>query len=808
MKITVLKYYKNLPYTRILLWMPGGSVVENKKELGFAHFSEHFMFKMNVNGVKPAEFVESLGGYINAFTSHDYMAMDITVLNKYVRKTVNYLEQLYKKELDSVDEKDFMEERKVVIEEMFMYDDEPMENLYIELMKKLFPSHPYSQRVIGEEDVLNSGTKKDLSEFFKKKMLANPFLVLTGGFNEKIEMDLPISGYKQTIPKSQEIKKEHFQLTHNQTKDYFIAGWKIFDNNLKNYAILKLMYSILYTIDGAEFFNELVYEKQIFDSINLSILFSTHGLSFIHSAVFSPEKEQKRIKEWLKIWNNYIFTQNEVSMAREVIFSSEHFDSETESSIGESMAKSFVRFGDEWKVEKELFYHLLHLTADDLNDFKLKYLQPKDVVLGISTVKNSKFKFDFSTELKPIKSIEKEKFINLQNNGVKTTAFIRSDSQFISLHLLKRAGVSFENNNKSGLMTLMMETLSTSTKSMDKKEMEKFLDKYGITLSTLNGNNTNGIKLKVRDVFFDEALNLLEDLFENPLKEEDFEKEKRYMLSSLSMKKDNPFALLNEQIRKTLFNGTNYENPSSGTIETISKINFDDIKTAKNKFLSTNHWGIGLSGCLSKEIIDKINSKFIFTPIISKKPEKLLKKTFNNKVIKVKVPGKNQIYLSKIFQIPDIYHPDFEKIKFLEQLLTGQKSVLFTKLREENGLVYSVDMTAMGGLIGGFAGFVAITSPQKTQKVMEKIDESIESLKKGEFSLKYLDETKSAIEFQLAKSFVKNDYHSFNMALEQSLDFPYLQYQKYIDLVKSMTKESIMEFASKIFDDGFWVISE
>ncbi len=808
MKIKVLKHYKNLPYTRILLWMPGGSVVENEKELGFAHFSEHFMFKMEVDGVKPAEFVESLGGYINAFTSHDYMAMDITVLNKDVKQTVKYLEKLYQKELSSVPDRDFIEERKVVIEEMFMYDDEPMENLYVTLMKKLFPNHPYSRRVIGEENVLNAGTKKDLSNFFKKKMLAKPFLVLAGGFDEEIEMNLEISNLDFEIKQSTEIKKEHFKLSHNQTKDYFIAGWKIPGNDLKNYAILKLMYSILYTIDGALFFNEIVYEKQIFDSLNLSILFSKHGTSFIHSGVFSPKNEKKRVKDWLKIWNNYVFTQNEVSMAREVIFSAEHFDSETESSVAESMAKSFSQFGDAWKTEKELFYHVLHLTAKDLNEFKSKYLQTKDVVMGISTVKKSKFEFDFSTEFKSIPKIENEKFIKLKKAGLKTGAFLRQDSQFISLHLLKRAGVSFENRKKSGLMSLMTETLSTSTKSMNKQEMEKFLDKYGITLSTLNGNNTNGIKIKVRDVFFEETLNLLTDLFENPLKEEDFEKEKRYMLSSLSMKQDSPFALLNEAIRKTLFKGTNYENPASGTIKTVQNITFEDVKNAKNKFLTTNHWGIGLSGCVSREIIEKINNKFSFKPKTSKKPQKVKKKIFNEKIIEVPVPGKNQVYLSKIFQIPDIYHPDFEKIKFLEQLLTGQKSVLFTKLREENGLVYSVDMTAMGGLVGGYAGFVAITSPQKTQKVMEKINESIESLKRGEFSKEYLEETKSAVEFQLAKSFVKNDYHSFNLSLEQALDFPYLNYQKYINLVKSTTKESIMQFANEIFDDGFWVVSK
>jgi zinc protease len=132
---------------------------------GFAHLFEHLMFKGTAN-VKPESmdrFTEDVGGYNNAYTADD-------ITNYYEIVPSNHLERLLWAEADrmanlTVDQPNFVTERKVVIGE---YDQSILSSPYgmlYELANGAYTKHPYLRGVIGNPDQLNAASLADVIAF-------------------------------------------------------------------------------------------------------------------------------------------------------------------------------------------------------------------------------------------------------------------------------------------------------------------------------------------------------------------------------------------------------------------------------------------------------------------------------------------------------------------------------------------------------------------------------------------------------------------------------------------------------------------
>ncbi len=789
--------------------MEGGSSLENDMELGYAHFAEHLLFKLRFRGEGIGEYIESLGGYSNAYTSHDDVVVEISVMNEHVEAVLEFLEGIFSQDFSDIPEKDFSEELGVVLEEMLMYEDEPTENLFHALMENSFTGHPYGRKIIGTTESLKNSSIDSLNRFYREKLIVCPFLVVVGGFEGDITFNLEC----RDKPSPEIIEKwpvdNRVLLRHDQEKDYFMAGWKLPVEDGRMAALNKLIYTISYGMDGGRLYNELVYENPVFDNFSFTLAGGRYGTFFLQTAAFSPLREKRRLEKWQKEWDSLHFNQFEVAKAKEVILSSRYFSSEGIGDEPYRLGKSYVMYGDPHRLERDYFYHLFHFTAKELNAFKEEHLGVDKAVLGMAMPKKSKFTFtDLITHETP-EHQPSETFVRKKKRGVSASAFIREDSSFLSLYLLKKAGVMAEKPGREGGFSLFLESLCCSAEGMTRDETEAYLDRFGITLAPMMGNNTGGFKLKVRDSFVNEAMEILKRTLQNPLKEEDFNQEKQFAISNSSLKREDPLYRMKERIHQTLFPGTPYCHLIGGTEESLSSTTFDDVREIGNNYFSRNNWAVGISGSISRNEMENITSYLSEKPI--KKGPSLKQKEpiiLGDKVEKLVVPGRKQLYISRVFHGPDIHNNDFEPVRFMEQFLMGQNSPYFQELREENGLVYSLDLWGMGGLTGGYIAFTAITSPEKQNQVMDGINKVVETLHQGSFNENLLDEMKNSTKFQHAQSVVRNDYHAFNLALEEALDFPKRHYLDYPEMVDAMNREKIMELSEKYLSDGLWIISE
>jgi len=125
-----------------------GSRDETLEVSGVSHFLEHMVFKgtprRSADDVN-REFDE-IGAHYNAFTSEESTVYYAAVLPEYQRPCVELLADIMR---PSLREEDFEMEKKVILEEIQMYADQPPFGMEDRIKELHYGNHPLAHRVLG-----------------------------------------------------------------------------------------------------------------------------------------------------------------------------------------------------------------------------------------------------------------------------------------------------------------------------------------------------------------------------------------------------------------------------------------------------------------------------------------------------------------------------------------------------------------------------------------------------------------------------------------------------------------------------------
>ncbi|HSQ75166.1 MAG TPA: pitrilysin family protein, partial [Bacteroidota bacterium] len=143
---------ENIPHVRsvsIGIWANVGSRDEGPSQNGISHFLEHMVFKgtRNRNVREIAQSLESLGGYLNAFTTKEQTCFYARVLDSDIGQAMDVLADIV---LNATFEKREMEKEKlVVIEELKNSEDDPEDIIHDYFERSIFPEHSLGYPIIG-----------------------------------------------------------------------------------------------------------------------------------------------------------------------------------------------------------------------------------------------------------------------------------------------------------------------------------------------------------------------------------------------------------------------------------------------------------------------------------------------------------------------------------------------------------------------------------------------------------------------------------------------------------------------------------
>ncbi len=180
-------------------WIGTGSRLEEKEDAGISHMIEHILFKgtKKRTAKQIAESIESLGGQLNAFTSKEYTCYYARVLDEHLPLAIDVLSDMYFSSLFRTE--DIEREKKVIQEEIRMYEDTPDEIIHDLFSQTIWDGHPLGRPVIGTRESVSGLTKEKILAFYQRYYNpSNLVLAFAGNLRHEQVLELVEANFSES----------------------------------------------------------------------------------------------------------------------------------------------------------------------------------------------------------------------------------------------------------------------------------------------------------------------------------------------------------------------------------------------------------------------------------------------------------------------------------------------------------------------------------------------------------------------------------------------------------------------------------
>jgi predicted Zn-dependent peptidase len=162
-------------------WAGTGSRDEPEVVAGASHFLEHLLFKGTPtrSAQDIAEAVEAVGGEMNAFTTKEYTAYYIRILDESLELALDILSDVVWSPAFRPDEVDC--ERQVILEEIRMHEDTPDDLVHSVFAEALFPNLTIGREVLGRDETIEGMSRDEIAGFHAEHYKSGNIVVAAAG---------------------------------------------------------------------------------------------------------------------------------------------------------------------------------------------------------------------------------------------------------------------------------------------------------------------------------------------------------------------------------------------------------------------------------------------------------------------------------------------------------------------------------------------------------------------------------------------------------------------------------------------------
>lgn len=145
-----------------------GARDESDELAGVSHFLEHMLFKGTPSrtAADVNRELDEMGGRSNAFTSEEMTVYYAVVLPELQTRAVDLLTDILR---PSLREDDFATEKKVILEEIKMYEDAPPYGIDEKCREIFFQDHPLARSVLGGTESVQALSADQMRGYFERR---------------------------------------------------------------------------------------------------------------------------------------------------------------------------------------------------------------------------------------------------------------------------------------------------------------------------------------------------------------------------------------------------------------------------------------------------------------------------------------------------------------------------------------------------------------------------------------------------------------------------------------------------------------
>jgi predicted Zn-dependent peptidase len=163
------------------IWVNVGSRDETPAVAGASHFLEHLLFKGTTRhtALEISATIEAVGGEMNAFTSKEYTCFYARVIDTDLPMAIDVVSDLITSSIVSALDVDA--ERKVVLEEIAMRDDDPSDLVHDLYAETYYGDTQLGRPILGTIKSIKDMTRSSVFNYYKKKYLPQDLVVAVAG---------------------------------------------------------------------------------------------------------------------------------------------------------------------------------------------------------------------------------------------------------------------------------------------------------------------------------------------------------------------------------------------------------------------------------------------------------------------------------------------------------------------------------------------------------------------------------------------------------------------------------------------------
>lgn len=823
LKIIVAKDKSN-PIISLQLYVKVGSVHESDDESGFSHLMEHLVFKSTNNfpDNKIMEKASFLGANINAYTEYDSTCHYLTLPSKYIEEGLELLSELAMQANFTDDE--FETEKKVVIEELKQYANDPEEDFVEKIPLYCFEKSPFHNPIIGHLDNLEKATPQDLREFYKKYYRANNcFLVVSGDFkfksiksivskyfgkwsaNNNLENEDKANTYKQGFSTHTVINEElsqellAFVIPEISEKSKEGLGLSLIT---KGFAIGK----------NSRLYKRLYTKEQLVTSIQVqSIAGHYDGVSIIMIVPKSNSCLEEICEIFLEEFNKmkaHGLTYEELRKIRVEQDHSWKYAFEYVENLGSVLGIEELDSGYEDILKYPV--RLASLDIQSLLDIANNYYNIDNLKIMHLGTKNhfldkieKKFK-DMVNE--QITTNEKNNYSEYTcSSGLKLIMKKVVGKPTVGISLTRRISQLCEPAEMRGINFFTLALMQYGTNKYTHEELVDYCNERGINLNVHNGIETSGFKIKCFSEYISESLELIAEVIKEPqFPIQHLNNLKQSVRSSLRRTHDFPTKEAVKKFNQFLFGRHSNIISKTGELSDITKITRKRINSWHKEFLDLSKMSLVVIGDIHFDNIIRIVEKtFSFTSYYSSIEEKAL----------FTIPHKHRQIFDYDNDQSTIHIGGFAcnaldyrlNVGFhvLSQIIGGEiNSRLFTELRERLGVAYSTgfDFTALSE-VGFFANY-AIVDRNREEEAINAIRKIMNDVIKNNVTKEELVLTKNFIGGQRLLDDESVMSQASSLGILSTLGYNYDFYLDREKRLQAVNFEDIAEIASTYFTNN------
>lgn len=400
------------------------------------------------------------------------------------------------------------------------------------------------------------------------------------------------------------------------------------------------------------------------------------------------------------------------------------------------------------------------------------------------------------------------------SNGITVLARSNFNSPSISMGGYLPAGAIFESDEKLGLADFVSTSLMRGTQTRNFDQIYNELESVGASMGFDSGvHNTNfGGRALVEDLPL--LLQLLAESLQTPtFPNDEVERLRAQLLTGLALRAQDTSEMSSLVFEEILYENHPYGRPNDGFVETIQSITRDDMENFHRLFFGPRGMVIAIVGAIQpKQAVEAVEKFFGAWQVEGQKEADVLpslkpiKKTVKRHHT---IEEKSQSDLVIGTLAPTRKSDDYMAASLGNSVLGqfGMMGRIGNVVREKSGLAYYAYSSLNSGIGPGSWEVNAGVNPKNLNKAIDLVEKELKKFVKQGVTKNELEDSQANYIGRLPLSLESNggvvsailNIHRYELGMDY--------YQRYESLVRSVTRDDVVEVARKYIDPSRLVIA-